>query len=49
MIFIFRNQTERNDYESETDLYGLVSNILEEQDTSQPYFAEGLVYKLYSV
>ena len=42
--FIFRIQTERNDYGSETDLYGLVSNILEEQDKSQPYFAEGLVY-----
>ncbi|XP_035577172.2 meiosis-specific coiled-coil domain-containing protein MEIOC isoform X1 [Canis lupus familiaris] len=36
-----RIQTERNDYGSETDLYGLVSNILEEQDKSQPYFAEG--------
>jgi hypothetical protein len=43
MIFIFRIQTERNDYGSETDLHGLVSNILEEQDKSQPYFAEGLV------
>ncbi|XP_060138305.1 meiosis-specific coiled-coil domain-containing protein MEIOC isoform X3 [Zootoca vivipara] len=37
-----RIQTERNDYGSETDLYGLVSNILEEQDKSQPYFADGL-------
>uniref|UniRef100_A0A8C6RWZ8 Meiosis specific with coiled-coil domain n=1 Tax=Nannospalax galili TaxID=1026970 RepID=A0A8C6RWZ8_NANGA len=37
-----RIQTERNDYGSETDLYGLVSNILEEQDKSQPYFAEGI-------
>ncbi|KAI5255934.1 Meiosis-Specific Coiled-Coil Domain-Containing Protein Meioc [Manis pentadactyla] len=36
-----RIQTERNDYGSETDLYGLVSNILEEQDKTQPYFAEG--------
>ncbi|XP_005863910.1 PREDICTED: uncharacterized protein C17orf104 homolog [Myotis brandtii] len=36
-----RIQTERNDYGSETDLYGLVSNILEEQDKSQPYFADG--------
>ncbi|KAM6163491.1 LOW QUALITY PROTEIN: meiosis-specific coiled-coil domain-containing protein MEIOC [Rhynchocyon petersi] len=36
-----RIQTERNDYGSETDLYGLVSNILEEQDKSQPFFAEG--------
>ncbi|XP_042530026.1 meiosis-specific coiled-coil domain-containing protein MEIOC [Dipodomys spectabilis] len=36
-----RIQTERNDYGSETDLYGLVSNILEEQDKSQTYFAEG--------
>uniref|UniRef100_A0A8C3JTM4 Meiosis specific with coiled-coil domain n=1 Tax=Calidris pygmaea TaxID=425635 RepID=A0A8C3JTM4_9CHAR len=36
-----RIQTERNDYGSETDLYGLVSNILEEQDKSQPYCAEG--------
>ncbi|XP_019379065.1 PREDICTED: meiosis-specific coiled-coil domain-containing protein MEIOC isoform X1 [Gavialis gangeticus] len=36
-----RIQTERNEYGSETDLYGLVSNILEEQDKSQPYFAEG--------
>ncbi|XP_053115283.1 meiosis-specific coiled-coil domain-containing protein MEIOC isoform X2 [Hemicordylus capensis] len=36
-----RIQTEINDYGSETDLYGLVSNILEEQDKSQPYFAEG--------
>ncbi|XP_012311789.3 LOW QUALITY PROTEIN: meiosis-specific coiled-coil domain-containing protein MEIOC-like [Aotus nancymaae] len=36
-----RIQMERNDYGSETDLYGLVSNILEEQDKSQSYFAEG--------
>ncbi|XP_045693523.1 meiosis-specific coiled-coil domain-containing protein MEIOC [Phyllostomus hastatus] len=36
-----RIQTERNDYGSETDLYGLVSNILEEQDKSQSYFADG--------
>ncbi|XP_072741995.1 meiosis-specific coiled-coil domain-containing protein MEIOC isoform X2 [Ciconia boyciana] len=36
-----RIQPERNDYGSETDLYGLVSNILEEQDKSQPYCAEG--------
>ncbi|XP_020653670.3 meiosis-specific coiled-coil domain-containing protein MEIOC isoform X2 [Pogona vitticeps] len=36
-----RIQTERNDYGSETDLYGLVSNILEEQEKSQTYFAEG--------
>ncbi|NXG37730.1 MEIOC protein, partial [Dromaius novaehollandiae] len=36
-----RIQPERNDYGSETDLYGLVSNILEEQDKSQPYFADG--------
>ncbi|KYO33372.1 hypothetical protein Y1Q_0008603 [Alligator mississippiensis] len=36
-----RIQTERNEYGSETDLYGLVSNILEEQDKSQPYFTEG--------
>ncbi|XP_076212606.1 meiosis-specific coiled-coil domain-containing protein MEIOC [Aptenodytes patagonicus] len=36
-----RVQPERNDYGSETDLYGLVSNILEEQDKSQPYCAEG--------
>ncbi|XP_053944522.1 meiosis-specific coiled-coil domain-containing protein MEIOC [Cuculus canorus] len=36
-----RNQPERNDYGSETDLYGLVSNILEEQDKPQPYSAEG--------
>ncbi|XP_074835349.1 meiosis-specific coiled-coil domain-containing protein MEIOC [Carettochelys insculpta] len=36
-----RIQTERNDYGSETDLYGLVSNILDEQDKPQPYFAEG--------
>ncbi|NXC37533.1 MEIOC protein, partial [Penelope pileata] len=36
-----RIQTERNDYGSETDLYGLVSNILEEQDKPQPYCAEG--------
>ncbi|XP_064350857.1 meiosis-specific coiled-coil domain-containing protein MEIOC [Camelus dromedarius] len=42
--FIFRIQTERNDYGSETDLYGLVSNILEEQDKSQPYFAEGTCF-----
>ncbi|KAK1331110.1 hypothetical protein QTO34_009059 [Cnephaeus nilssonii] len=44
MIVFGRNkriQTERNDYGSETDLYGLVSNILEEQDKSQPYFADG--------
>ncbi|XP_017693601.1 PREDICTED: meiosis-specific coiled-coil domain-containing protein MEIOC isoform X1 [Lepidothrix coronata] len=36
-----RIQPERNDYGSETDLYGLVSNILEEQDKPQPCFAEG--------
>ncbi|XP_072212471.1 meiosis-specific coiled-coil domain-containing protein MEIOC [Excalfactoria chinensis] len=36
-----RIQTERNDYGSEADLYELVSNILEEQDKSQPYCAEG--------
>ncbi|XP_062364428.1 meiosis-specific coiled-coil domain-containing protein MEIOC [Cinclus cinclus] len=36
-----RVQPERNDYGSETDLYGLVSNILEEQDKPQPCFAEG--------
>uniref|UniRef100_A0A669Q0C9 Meiosis specific with coiled-coil domain n=1 Tax=Phasianus colchicus TaxID=9054 RepID=A0A669Q0C9_PHACC len=36
-----RVQTERNDYGSEADLYELVSNILEEQDKSQPYCAEG--------
>ncbi|XP_010293736.1 PREDICTED: uncharacterized protein C17orf104 homolog, partial [Phaethon lepturus] len=36
-----RFQAERNDYGSDTDLYGLVSNILEEQDKSQPYCAEG--------
>ncbi|KAM6114791.1 meiosis-specific coiled-coil domain-containing protein MEIOC [Phoenicopterus ruber ruber] len=36
-----RIQPERNDYGSETDLYGLVSNILEEQEKSQPYCAEG--------
>lgn len=43
MQFVLRIQTERNDYGSETDLYGLVSNILEEQDKSQPYCAEGWV------
>ncbi|XP_032852435.2 meiosis-specific coiled-coil domain-containing protein MEIOC [Tyto alba] len=36
-----RIQPEWNDYGSETDLYGLVSNILEEQDKPQPYCAEG--------
>ncbi|NXI50706.1 MEIOC protein, partial [Chloroceryle aenea] len=36
-----RIQPERNDYGSETDLYGLVSNILEEQDKPQPYCTEG--------
>ncbi|KAM6399337.1 meiosis-specific coiled-coil domain-containing protein MEIOC [Rhynochetos jubatus] len=36
-----RIQPERNDYGSETDLYGLVSNILEEQDKSQLSCAEG--------
>ncbi|XP_075299962.1 meiosis-specific coiled-coil domain-containing protein MEIOC isoform X2 [Opisthocomus hoazin] len=36
-----RIQPERSDYGSETDLYGLVSDILEEQDKSQPYCAEG--------
>lgn len=44
MLFVFRIQTERNDYGSEADLYELVSNILEEQDKSQPYCAEGWVY-----
>uniref|UniRef100_F6TSQ6 Meiosis specific with coiled-coil domain n=2 Tax=Ornithorhynchus anatinus TaxID=9258 RepID=F6TSQ6_ORNAN len=36
-----RAQTDRNDFGSEADLYGLVSNILEEQDKSQPGYAEG--------
>ncbi|XP_061331957.1 meiosis-specific coiled-coil domain-containing protein MEIOC isoform X1 [Pezoporus flaviventris] len=36
-----RIQPERNDYGSEADLYGLVSNILDEQEKSQPYCAEG--------
>ncbi|NXG44280.1 MEIOC protein, partial [Psilopogon haemacephalus] len=36
-----RVQPERNDYGSETDLYGLVSDILEEQEKPQPYGAEG--------
>ncbi|XP_010008412.1 PREDICTED: uncharacterized protein C17orf104 homolog, partial [Nestor notabilis] len=36
-----RIQPERNDYGSEADLYGLVSNILDEQEKSQPYSAEG--------
>ncbi|XP_006000225.1 meiosis-specific coiled-coil domain-containing protein MEIOC [Latimeria chalumnae] len=36
-----RIQTERNDYGSETDLYGLVSNILEEPDKSQSFFVDG--------
>ncbi|XP_071433461.1 meiosis-specific coiled-coil domain-containing protein MEIOC [Pithys albifrons albifrons] len=36
-----RIQPERNDCGSETDLYVLVSNILEEQDKPQPCFAEG--------
>lgn len=49
MIFIFRIQIERNDYGSEIDLYGFVFNILEEQDKSQLYFVEGLVYKFYGV
>lgn len=40
-IHYFRIQTERNDYGSETDLYGLVSNILEEQDKSQPLLLRG--------
>ncbi|OXB56664.1 hypothetical protein ASZ78_003955 [Callipepla squamata] len=34
-------QTDRNDYGSETDLYEFVSNILEVQDKSQPFCAEG--------
>nr|XP_033775180.1 LOW QUALITY PROTEIN: meiosis-specific coiled-coil domain-containing protein MEIOC [Geotrypetes seraphini] len=37
-----RIQTERVDYGSETDLYGLVSNILEEPEKSQTYFADGI-------
>ncbi|NXP77941.1 MEIOC protein, partial [Ramphastos sulfuratus] len=36
-----RIQAERNDYGSETDLYGLVSDILEEQEKPLPYCAEG--------
>ncbi|XP_065603770.1 meiosis-specific coiled-coil domain-containing protein MEIOC [Cyrtonyx montezumae] len=36
-----RIQTDRNDYGSEADLYELVSNILEEQDKSQPFCAVG--------
>ncbi|KAM5135373.1 meiosis-specific coiled-coil domain-containing protein MEIOC [Mantella aurantiaca] len=35
-------QSEKNEYGSEADLYGLVSNILEEQDKSQPYYADGI-------
>ncbi|XP_065712334.2 meiosis-specific coiled-coil domain-containing protein MEIOC [Patagioenas fasciata] len=36
-----RIQPERNDYGSETDLYGLVSNILDEQEKPQPCCTEG--------
>ncbi|KAK2516678.1 hypothetical protein Q9966_015046, partial [Columba livia] len=36
-----RIQPERSDYGSETDLYGLVSNILDEQEKPQPCCAEG--------
>ncbi|XP_064030629.1 meiosis-specific coiled-coil domain-containing protein MEIOC isoform X2 [Pogoniulus pusillus] len=36
-----RIQAERNEYGSETDLYGLVSDILEEQEKPQPCCAEG--------
>lgn len=41
MQLIFRIQPERNDYGSETDLYGLVSNILDEQEKPQPCCTEG--------
>lgn len=36
-----RIQSERSEYGSETDLYGLVSNILEEPDKSQTFFTDG--------
>ncbi|XP_069488931.1 meiosis-specific coiled-coil domain-containing protein MEIOC [Ambystoma mexicanum] len=36
-----RIPSERSEYGSETDLYGLVSNILEEPDKSQQFFTDG--------
>ncbi|KAJ1136459.1 hypothetical protein NDU88_002876 [Pleurodeles waltl] len=44
-----RIQSERSEYGSETDLYGLVSNILEEPDKSQTFFADGSVVFLLKV
>ncbi|XP_063315798.1 meiosis-specific coiled-coil domain-containing protein MEIOC [Pelobates fuscus] len=35
-------QDERNEYDSEMDLYGLVSNILEEPEKTHPYLNEGV-------
>lgn len=44
MIYLnVRIQSEK-EYGSEADLYGLVSNILEEQDKTQPYFSDGYAY-----
>ncbi|XP_075033416.1 meiosis-specific coiled-coil domain-containing protein MEIOC isoform X2 [Mixophyes fleayi] len=35
-------QAEKNEYGSEADLYGLVSNILDEPDKTQPYSGNGI-------
>ncbi|XP_063816039.1 meiosis-specific coiled-coil domain-containing protein MEIOC isoform X2 [Pseudophryne corroboree] len=35
-------QAEKNEYGSEADLYGLVSNILDETEKTQPYFSQGI-------
>lgn len=40
-FFLDRSQNEMNEFGSAADLYGLVSNILEEPDQSQSLFVEG--------
>lgn len=42
-IFCLRNPTDKADGDSEADLQGLVSNIVDEADSRDSFFSEGYV------
>lgn len=43
---LYRKPSNTPDYDGETDLLGLVSNIVDEEDSQDSYFSEGYV-KVY--